>query len=71
MADIERKMDLYKAMFYHNIPSYRDTNFITSESLKIEMIAGGLNWNQQDFVMEKMEPNKFGEVGPTHVAIFN
>ncbi|XP_033745323.1 LOW QUALITY PROTEIN: uncharacterized protein LOC117330881 [Pecten maximus] len=62
MADIERKMELYKAMFYHNIPSYRNNNFITSESLKIEMIAGGLNWNQQDFVMEKMEPNKFGEI---------
>ncbi|XP_069142672.1 eukaryotic translation initiation factor 5B-like [Argopecten irradians] len=62
MADIERKMELYKAMFYHNIPSYRNNNFITSESLKIEMMAGGLNWTQQDYVMEKMEPNKFGEI---------
>ena len=62
LADVERKLELYKAMFYQNIPSYRDTNFITSESLKIELIAGGLNWKQQDFIMEKMEPNVMGEV---------
>jgi len=49
-------------MFYHNIPTYRDTNYVTEESLKIELMAGGLNWSQQQFVMEKMEPNSLGEV---------
>lgn len=62
LADLERKLDLYKAIFYHNIPSYIDSNFITSDSLKIELMAGGLNWNQQKYVMERMQPNKFGDV---------
>ena len=62
LADIERKLDLYKAMFYTNTESDRDANFITSESLKIELIAGGLNWKQQKYIMEKMEPNDFGDV---------
>ena len=62
LADIERKLDLYKAMFYHNTRSDRTSNFITSDSLKIELIAGGLNWKQQQFVLEKMEPNDWGEV---------
>ncbi|XP_046353248.2 uncharacterized protein LOC124133067 [Haliotis rufescens] len=62
LADIERKLDLYKAMFYHNVGSDRQTNFITSESLKIELIAGGLNWKQQEYIMEKMEPNSWGEI---------
>ncbi|XP_050412886.2 trichohyalin [Patella vulgata] len=62
LADIERKLNLYQAMFYHNIPSDRTTNFITSDSLKIELIAGGLNWQQQKYIMEKMEPNDWGEI---------
>jgi hypothetical protein len=44
------------------LPTYRDTNYVTEESLKIELMAGGLNWSQQQFVMEKMEPNTLGEV---------
>lgn len=63
LADVERKLELYKSMFYHNIPSYRDTNYVTSDSLKIELIAGGLNWKQQEFVMKKLEPSRYGEVG--------
>lgn len=62
LADIDRKLDLYKAMFYHNTQSDRDSNFITMESLKIELIAGGLNLKQQAYILEKMEPNNFGEV---------
>lgn len=49
-------------MFYHNTSSDRDGNFITAESLKIELIAGGLNWKQQQHVMERLQPNVFGEV---------
>lgn len=70
MADIERKLDLYKAMFYHNTQSDRDSNFITSESLKIELIAGGLNMKQQAYIMEKMEPNDFGDVSADLELIF-
>ncbi|KAL4226193.1 hypothetical protein ACF0H5_014179 [Mactra antiquata] len=62
LADIERKLDLYKSMFYTNTPSDRNGNFITSDSLKIELIAGGLNWKQQQYIMQKMEPNDFGEI---------
>lgn len=56
-------MDLYKAMFYCNIESDRDINFIKAESLKIELIAGGLNWKQQEHVMSRLKPNYWMEVG--------
>ena len=57
-------------MFYHNTESDRSSNFITSESLKIELIAGGLNWKQQQYIMEKMEPNDWGDVsGLGHFSI--
>ncbi|CAG2254687.1 unnamed protein product [Mytilus edulis] len=62
LLDIERKMDLYKAMFYCNVESERDNNFIKAESLRIELIAGGLNWKQQEFIMERLQPNSFFEV---------
>lgn len=65
--DIERKMDLYKAMFYCNVESERDNNFIKADSLRIELIAGGLNWKQQEFIMERLQPNAFFEV----LYIFN
>ena len=55
-------MELYKAMFYCNIESDRDNNFIKAESLRIELIAGGLNWKQQEFVMDRLQPNHFMEV---------
>ncbi|GFO14405.1 hypothetical protein PoB_004091000 [Plakobranchus ocellatus] len=62
LLDIERKMTLYKAMFYTNVNSDRDANFIKADSLKIELIAGGLNWKQQEFIMEKLQPNYFNEI---------
>ena len=55
-------MDLYRAMFYCNAESDRDANFIKAESLRIELIAGGLNWKQQDYIMERLQPNAFFEV---------
>lgn len=62
LLDIERKMDLYKAMFYCNVESSRDNNFIKADSLRIELIAGGLNWKQQEFIMDRLQPNSFFEV---------
>ena len=62
LLDIQRKMDLYRAMFYCNAESDRDANFIKAESLRIELIAGGLNWKQQDYIMERLQPNAFFEV---------
>ncbi|XP_059175867.1 uncharacterized protein LOC131955682 [Physella acuta] len=62
LLDIERKMTLYKAMFYTNVNSDRDPNFIKADSLKIELIAGGLNWKQQEFIMEKLQPNYYNEI---------
>ena len=55
-------MELYRAMFYCNAESDRDPNFIKAESLRIELIAGGLNWKQQDFIMDRLQPNAFMEV---------
>ena len=60
--DIYRKMELYKSMFYCNVEGDRGSNYIKAESLTIELIAGGLNWEQQQFVMERMKPNEFREV---------
>ena len=55
-------MALYKAMFYTNVESDRDPNYIQADSLKIELMAGGLNWTQQEFIMDRMKPNRFREV---------
>lgn len=62
LLDIQRKMDLYKNMFYCNVESYRDSNFIKAESLRIELIAGGLNWRQQEYVMDRLQPNIYMEI---------
>lgn len=62
LLDIERKMDLYRGMFYCNAESERDANFIKSESLQIELIAGGLNWKQQNYIMERLKPNIMSEI---------
>ena len=64
--DIQRKMDLYRAMFYCNAESDRDANFIKAESLRIELIAGGLNWKQQEYIMDRLQPNAFFEVRNTN-----
>lgn len=63
MTDIERKMGLYRQMFYCNVPGDRDPNYIKAESLRIELIAGGLSWEQQDYIMDKMAVNDWREVG--------
>ncbi|XP_012945585.1 trichohyalin, partial [Aplysia californica] len=62
LADIERKLALYRDMFYHNIQSGLDPNFISADSLRIELIAGGLSWLQQQYVMEKMEISIANEI---------
>lgn len=62
LLDIQRKMELYKAMFYCNVESDRDINFIKADSLRIELIAGGLNWKQQEHVMGRLKPNIWNEV---------
>lgn len=62
LLDIQRKMELYRSMFYCNAESDRDANFIKAESLRIELIAGGLNWKQQDFIMDRLQPNAFLEI---------
>uniref|UniRef100_A0A1I8G0Z9 SAP domain-containing protein n=1 Tax=Macrostomum lignano TaxID=282301 RepID=A0A1I8G0Z9_9PLAT len=58
LIDIERKLALYRAMFYCNIPSDRDPNYIKLDSLRIELMAGGLNWRQQEFIIDKLQPNE-------------
>lgn len=62
LIDIERKLALYRAMFYCNVSSDRDPNYIKAESLRIELMAGGINWQQQEFIMKKLEPNEFLEI---------
>ena len=62
MADIERKLNLYKMMFFANTKGDRDPNYIKCESLMIELIAGGLSWQQQDYVMAQLRPNTWHEV---------
>lgn len=62
LLDVQRKMDLYKMMFYCNVESDRNVNFIKADSLRIELIAGGLNWKQQEYIMVRLQPNSFNEV---------
>ena len=62
LIDIERKIELYKAMFYCNGRGDRDPNYIKAEELKIELMAGGLSWEQQEFIMERVQPNEWREV---------
>lgn len=62
LLDIERKMDLYRGMFYCNAASEGDTNFIKAESLQIDLIAGGLNWQQQNYIMDRLRPNIMSEI---------
>ena len=65
LTDIERKMALYKAMFYCNNPGDRNPNYIKADSLRIELMAGGLNWDQQEYVMDQMQPSAYREVSTT------
>ncbi|KAK6175190.1 hypothetical protein SNE40_013705 [Patella caerulea] len=62
LLDIQRKMDLYREMFYCNANSDRDPNYIKCESLRIELMAGGLNWKQQQFIMDRLQPNGYNEI---------
>nr|XP_026696037.1 trichohyalin isoform X2 [Ciona intestinalis] len=62
LADMERKIGLYRAMFYWNTSSDRSSNYIKVTSLRIELIAGGLSRAQEDYVINKIEPNPYREV---------
>ncbi|KAI8501807.1 hypothetical protein Bbelb_202190 [Branchiostoma belcheri] len=62
LMDIERKMALYKAMFYCNVNSDRSANYIKADSLRIELIAGGLNRYQEEYIMSRIQINEYREV---------
>lgn len=49
-------------MFECNVAGDRDPNYIKSESLMIELMAGGLSWKQQEYVIGQLEPNEWKEV---------
>ena len=68
LADIERKLMLYKEMFYCNNKGDRDPNYIKCDSLMIELIAGGLTWQQQDYVMTQLRPNTWHEVSQYNIT---
>ena len=55
-------MALYKAMFYCCSDGDTHPNYIKLNNLRIELMAGGLNWEQQDYVIDKMNPNEYREV---------
>lgn len=62
LTDIERKMALYKSIFYCGSGDDTTPNFIKVENLRIELMAGGLTWEQQDYVIDKLNPNEYREV---------
>ena len=62
LTDIERKMQLYKNIFYCSSTDDTTPNFIKVENLRIELMAGGLTWEQQDYVIQKLKPNEYREV---------
>jgi len=55
-------MELYRNMFYCNVSSDRDPNYIQVDSLRIDLMAGGLNWKQQEYIMGKLNPTEWDEV---------
>ena len=67
LANIERKLELYREMF-NSIGDKgmqdldRDPNWIPLESLQIELIAGGLNFKQQHYILSRLKPNHLGKV---------
>ncbi|KAL3311041.1 hypothetical protein Ciccas_010383 [Cichlidogyrus casuarinus] len=62
MTDIERKIQLYRNMFKCNTSSDRDKNYIKQEALRVELMAGGLHWDQQNFILEKIPANDYSEI---------
>jgi zinc finger CCCH domain-containing protein 13 len=62
LLDIDRKLQLYKQMFYCNEPSDRLPTHIRVDALRIELMAGGLSWKQQDYVIEQLQPSGWGDV---------
>ena len=62
LTDIERKMGLYKSMFYTSSGDDTTPNFIKVDALQIDLMAGGLSWDQQAYVIKKLEPNEYREV---------
>ena len=62
LTDIERKMDLYKKIFYCSASIDASPNCIKVEDLRIDLMAGGLTWKQQDYVVEKLNPNEYRQV---------
>lgn len=55
-------MALYKSIFYCCGDGDTHPNHIRIDNLKIELMAGGLSWEQQDYVIDKMNPNEYREV---------
>lgn len=69
LTDIERKMALYKNIFYCSGDGDTHPNYIKVDNLKIELMAGGLNWQQQDYLIEKLNPNAYREVSEINLII--
>ncbi|OAF66490.1 hypothetical protein A3Q56_05779 [Intoshia linei] len=61
-VDIQRKMVLYRSLFYCNLEYQTDKNYISSQILKIELIAGGLNYDQQKYVINRLTQNIYNEI---------
>ena len=55
-------MTLYKNIFYCAAGDDTTPNFIKVDNLRIELMAGGLTWEQQDYVIQKLNPTEYREV---------
>ncbi|VEL11920.1 unnamed protein product [Protopolystoma xenopodis] len=69
LIDLERKMALYRCMFACNVAPDGDPNYIKQEALKIELMAGGLTWEQQGFVLNRIPTNDYLEVSTCRDAL--
>lgn len=49
-------------MFYCNTNAEHGKNHVTAESVRIDLIAGGLNREQERYVMSKLKVNDDCEV---------
>ncbi len=61
---LESLLEKSRKMFEINVERHiqRDVNWIPKDTIAIELNAGGISPEQQNFIMSKLQTNSLGEV---------
>ena len=76
LTDMERRLSHYREMYSvggltMKIDLDREPGTIRLDSLQIELIAGGLSKEQQNFILSQIHTNQFGDVfGPITILFY-